>query len=176
MADPVAAVISPPPPPRITGIVEQDQVALFNWAWDFYNAQVAANEAVQGIPVVFDASDLPDPATSSVAQAQETANQAYLLAISNKAKIDAKLEDWISGTLTVAASSTTAVHTFADVQPDTSFFVVLSVVSTTGTPPIDSSLVIKIENTTSDFTITVNASTAGGNTVTFNFLVFRAPT
>lgn len=175
MAEVTAGAITPPSPPRITGNPEQDQVALFNWAWDFYNAQIAANLAIEGTAVEIDPADLPDPATSSVAQAQETANEAFILAQTAKALAEAVLDNWVADSLTVAASQTEATYTFAEAQPDTSYFVVLSVASTTGTPAIDSTLVIGRVDTVDDFTITVNASTGLGNTVTFNFLLLRAP-
>lgn len=73
-----------PPPPRLTGDDAADLVALREWSWDFYNATVTQSglldPSFQSATGTFDPNNLPDPANSSIAKAQQTANEAYALA------------------------------------------------------------------------------------------------
>ena len=177
-------IVTPAPPPRLSGNPEQDQVALNQWLWDFYNAQKSVNDALSGAAAfdasAFDPGDLPDPATSNVAQAQDTANQAYILAASAKSDAAAALaaavaitEDWVAGQITVSGTDTTAVHTFATAQDDTSYLVHLTCIGTTGAPAVDAVIITDIAKATDDFTITVNAAPGAGKTSIFDFLVYR---
>ena len=172
-----ATIVTPAPPPRLTGDPEQDIVSLLQWHWDFYNAQKAVNDALSGAAAfdasAFDPGDLPDPATSNVAQAQDTANQAYTLAASAKTDAAAITKAWVADQITVTGASATAVHTFAEAQDDTSYFVHLTCVGTTGAPAVDAVIIVDIAKTTADFTITVNAAPGAGKTSIFDFLIYR---
>ena len=77
--------------------------------------------------------------------------------------------------MTVGDNQTTATVTLAtaNVQPNTSYFPILTPSAFTGAPPLGATNIVSISKTTTQFTITVNASTGVGNTVTFNYYVCR---
>lgn len=161
------------PPPRATGNAEQDFPSYAQWFWDFYNAVLARNDQIAGTDDDFDPGDLPDPASSSIAQAQQTANEAYTLAAQAKSIAEANIEDWVAGQITVSGAATTGVHTFADAQPDADYKVQVQPVSIGGAPTVNATLVTAVTKTVDDLTITVNAAPGVGNSVTFDFLVYR---
>jgi hypothetical protein len=69
-----------PPPPRATGDPATDTQAMIQWAWDFFKATVVESglldPSFQSDAGTFDANNLPVPADSSIAKAQDTANRA----------------------------------------------------------------------------------------------------
>lgn len=69
-----------PPPPRLTGDATTDVVSLNKWVWDFFTATVVESglldPSFQANAGTFDPNALPDPANSSIAKAQDTANRA----------------------------------------------------------------------------------------------------
>jgi hypothetical protein len=79
-----------PPPPRID--FDPNDVAsmagavrsLLGWVNDFYRSTVIESGLLdpdyQSTAGTFDPDSLPDPADSSIARAQQTANEAYKLA------------------------------------------------------------------------------------------------
>lgn len=74
------------PPPRRTGDIQADTIAYVSWFWEFYQATVLQSglldPSFQADAGTFDPNNLPDPANSSIAKAQQTANEAYRLAAS----------------------------------------------------------------------------------------------
>lgn len=76
-----------PPPPRVTGDMPADFKAIIEWMWTFYNASVVESGLLDPTfqataSPTFDPNNLPDPADTSIAKSQQTANAAigYLLA------------------------------------------------------------------------------------------------
>lgn len=69
-----------PPPPRATGDPIADATAAFKWFSVFYQATVVESGLLdpnyQANAGTFDPDNLPDPANSSIAKAQDTANRA----------------------------------------------------------------------------------------------------
>lgn len=171
-------VAAPPQPPRLTGDKERDFTALAQWLNDFYTAVVRENFFVQASGQFdagqFDPASLPDPASATLASAQNTANQAYTLAASAKSEIDALLID--AGSFTVADAATTAVHTFDAPLDDASYQVVASPSAATGTPASGSRIIASIAKTAASFTVTVTAAPTAGNAVTFDFFVTKKRT
>jgi len=167
-------MVAIPQPPRVTGKVDEDLVSLVQWLHDFYKATVLEKAFLQSAeqfdPSTFDPSDLPDPASTTVAKAQDTANEAFILASSAKALAQAAqddMDDQIFGEITVSGANPSATHTFAEAQPDTSYSVVLAAKSKTGTPATGAYEIAEQTYTTADFTITVEAAPGVGNSVTF---------
>jgi hypothetical protein len=169
----------PPPPPRATGNAQTDAAALAQWANDFYTAAVRGgyflNVQEQSQGGSFDPASLPDPASTTLAQAQTTANEAYAKAVA--AGDDAnRIDNWYTGTATVTGASASIAVTFPGdkQQPDATYKVFLSVVSFTGTPglgafvPVSTTLLA-----TTGFTLTVQAAPGLGNSVTFNVFIVR---
>ena len=69
-----------PPPPRLSGNYQADQVVLSDYLWDFYNGVTTG-------PTSIDPNNLPDPATATLASAQLVANLAYQFAMSINAAL-----------------------------------------------------------------------------------------
>lgn len=73
-----------PTPPRLTGDAATDIGLLHQWATDFYQAAVVEAKLLdpshQATAGTFDANNLPDPTSTSIAKAQDVANRAYALA------------------------------------------------------------------------------------------------
>lgn len=173
----------PPPPPRSTGNAQQDLPLLIDWMWRFYSSVVTAQyylttSGQQSDPGTFDPSTLPDPSDSSIPQAQQTANNAYVLANAAKVEADksaALTKNWETGTFTVSGSASTSSISFAadKQQPDTNYKVFLTVANFTGGPVLDSLLPIRQVVTTSGFTITLGLAPGTGASVTYNWLILR---
>lgn len=175
-------IITPPPPPRATGNPEYDVVAMIEWAWDFYNSQRSRDRAIEGStfdPNSFDPSDLPDPATTNLAQAQTTANSAYSLAAQNASDIDdvqettALIEKWAAGQLTISNTDTVGTFTFSKAQENTSYFAQLQPIGTTGSPTTDSLIVVDVTKATDDIEVTIQTAPGSGNSVIFDVLIYR---
>lgn len=179
----MATVSTPPPPPRMTGNAETDFASLVTWAFDFYQAVSAQNDALNNVigfdSGSFDISDLPDPATATVGSAQQTANDAYALAAAADSQAEQNAEDiatidsGLAGTLTVSDANTTATHTFAVAEDSTAYKVFLQPTGTTGSPVLESTLIIDVSKSTGGFTITVNTAPGAGKTVTFDWHLRR---
>jgi hypothetical protein len=73
-----------PPPPRMTGNAEVDMYSLVNWMWDFYSATVIEtgllNPTTQSTAASWDPNNLPNPSSTTIASAQQTANLAWRFA------------------------------------------------------------------------------------------------
>lgn len=173
MALEVAAV--PPPPPRHTGRDREDIVASFNWSHDFYEAAVVNGYFLDVVnsfaTVTFDPASLIDPASATVATAQETANTAYLLA--DQAYAEALDARPLAGSASIADPATSFVHTFAEVEPDADYYVAVSPSGFTGAPAAGSRTVVSVVKTTADFTVTIQAAPGVGASVTFDWILGR---
>ncbi|WP_341893734.1 hypothetical protein [Ferrovibrio terrae] len=168
----MTAILTPPPPPRVTGDAATDQRSSMQWAQDFYEKAMsyflaAPDQAQSGN---FDPSDLPDPSTATVASAQDTANNAYILA--DRAMSAAG----VFGTLTFGAADTTKTATFSSALPDTTYIVLFTpVVAETGTPASGAYQTTKLTKTTAGFTLTIAAAPGVGASVTYQYRLQRAP-
>ncbi len=170
----------PPPPPRLTGNTAGDLQVLAGWLWDFYRSAILQgfflNVQNQGQAGGGDdpPPNLPDPAATNLAQAQQTANDAYLLA--QAAATDAnRIDGWFTGSLTISGGTTTATHTFTDAQkpPSVNYIVLAAAQTFSGTPTIASFPVIRITKNAADFVLEINSAPGSGNSVTFDFLFVR---
>lgn len=173
----------PPPPPRFTGDPKQDLAALIHWVNDFFRAAVLEgfffSRVNQSDPEDVVVTDLPDPASTNLATAQQTANDAYLLAQQAREDAEAAQDDadrtdnWDTGTVSVADAATGNTVTFSTAQPDTSYIVMIQVKGFTGSPPIGATQVITKTYNTGNFSFTVNQAPGTGNTVNFEWLLVR---
>jgi hypothetical protein len=165
-------ILAPPPPPRATGNAEADNKALLQWAYDFYQKGVAGgyflSQANQFDPGTFDPSQLPDPASATVASAQNTANQAY--ARSSQALSRATQAGGVIGQVVISEAGTTAVVSFAQALANTGYIVTFSpVIAETGTPDPGAYQPLKLAKTTTGFTLTLTAAPGVGNSVTYQY-------
>ena len=78
-----------------------------------------------------------------------------------------------SGTLTVTGASATGTLTFPIAEPDTAYQVIVTPVSSTGTPAAGSNRVLAVAKTTTTVTVTVEAQPGGGNSQSFDVSVMR---
>jgi len=166
-----------PPPPRRTGNLQQDLLAQGEWIHVFHKKAILEQEllstSAQAQAGDFDPSDLPDPATSTVAQAQQTANEAYAIAAINDDRIDVLEVNGLAGSFTLGAGDIASTVVFASAQPDTDYYVTLTPTDDSGSPVANSRVVRKVEKTVDDFEVTVVAPPGGGNTVTFDWILRR---
>lgn len=159
------------PPPRLTGNDKQDIIQLLGWAWDLYSklelTQLFVTFAEQFGATSFDPTSLPNPSNTTIAQAQETANNAFILAV-------AALNDLgFNGQFTIAGLATTIVETFAAAEVDTNYNVVATPVALTGVPAAGAFVINKIDKTVDDFTVTFEAAPGAATDVTYDFQLRR---
>jgi len=169
--------INIPSQPRITGNLERDLPILINYLQSVansFNALSAAVEALNQLPDDFDASSLIDPASATAATAQKTANDAFTLASSNKARLDALIEiNNMTGTADVSGGSDAGSVTFAEELDDADYEVVLQPVAITGAPDPDAFLVIDITPASTGFDFTVHTAPGASTSVTFQWWLRR---
>lgn len=170
----------PPPPPRFTADPQANFIILANWLQEFFNAAVLEGyflnvvEESQQNPV--NPSDLPDPATTTLATAQKTANDAYVIAQATQQTANAannRVKDWLRGEVTISESDTTAEIVWPEEQPDTNYMVLIQTKETVGAPSLDATLVIEKTYATDKCTITVNGAPGSGASVTFDWVMIR---
>lgn len=166
-------------PPRQTGDVAVDMAAQAQWNKGLYDALVLNGQflstAEQFDTGDFDPDSLPSPSNTNVAQAQQTANEAYQLAAAALVRATANQEIIeLFGTVTVSNADTTGSATFSEAQEDATYSLVLTAVSETGTPAAGSATITKQEKTTGGFTITVEVAPGASNSVTFAWHLRRS--
>lgn len=170
----------PPQPPRMTGDVNRDVVSIAFWLNQFYQYAFLQNAVLtasgQSQAGTFDPTTLPDPASSTVAKAQNTANQAFILANAAKVEADGLLRRVIASgqfTVTGAATGPAAALALPVTEPDTNYQVIATAASSTGAPVTSSFIVASTAKTTTTFTPTLAAAPGAGNSVTFDYFVVR---
>lgn len=172
----------PPPPPRIVATAQTDPnlISLSQWFDDFYKAAVIEgfflNVVEEGTENPTPPGELPDPASTTLATAQKTANDAYLLAQAAQATATSannRVKDWQRGSVTVSDAATTGTITFAPAQTNTNYMILIQVKSTSGAPPLDATLVIAKTYNQNDCVFTLNAAPGAGKSVTFEWVMIR---
>jgi len=161
----MAEVRSVPTPPRLTGNPNADLAAVIEWAWGFYKAVELSGAYAKSTEF----AELTDPASGTVATAQNTANIALLLSLQQKERLDAMP----SGTVTVSGTNSTALVTLPAAQTNTNYHVALTAQSASGTPAVGAYTVTAVAKTTTTFTVTVSAAPGTSNSVTFAWQIQR---
>lgn len=158
-------------PPRLAGSVEQQMAALQRWLWDVFTKLALTDLFVrfseQFGSVDFDPGSLPDPASATIASAQETANNAYILAASALNNFGP------TGQFTITDPDTTAVVTFDDEEANDDYVVQITPDSFSGTASSNGFIVVSVVKTTAGFTVTIAAAPGTSAAITFNYTVFR---
>lgn len=165
-----------PPPPRLTGDAQADNVSLASWYQRIFEASQLQAQAIgnlSGDAGDFDPSSLPDPASSSVAQAQQTANAAYTAAVAAQGLVRSRCGP--CGRITISDAATTADFTFPadDQEVDANYFVTASPSAFTGTPAAGSREVVSHARATNKVTINTAVAPGVGNSITFDVTVRR---
>lgn len=160
-------------PPRTTGNAQMDIPILVDWFYKAYlaisraiafiNGQVAANPDIT-------ITDLPNPSNSTVAQAQTTANEAYILATVLKQDIQ---KGQVFGTFTITDAADSATVTLDADQPDANYRAIIQAVSVTGAPDPSSYNVKSKSYGTGSFSVTLVTAPGVGNSVTFEWQMIR---
>lgn len=158
-------------PPRTTGKAEQDLPILIDWFWKAYQVIQQSVAFINDQVTVpdFNAADLPDPENTTLATAQQTANDAYNLA----SQADRRLDGFFGGTFTLGAAAAGGSVSFTVAQPDNDYRVILQPVSDTGSPPIDAYVVKSKTYTAGGFSFTMGSVPGVGNSVTWEFQLIR---
>ena len=168
-----------PGPPRITGKLELDFAAYVQWLTDFYKAGILEGELLQAsgqlsTDDLVEVSNLPDPAATTLAQAQQTANNALILAATNDARLDileASVGAWEQGQFTITGVAKTAVVPVD--QEDTDYFIIALPTAQSGSPAAGARDIVTIAKTVDDFTVTASAAPGGVTSVTYDYLLVR---
>lgn len=161
-------------PPRTTGNAQADLPILIDWFWKAY---LIISDAVDYInnqvdPTVSAVANLPDPNGTTLAEAQQTANDAFSLATNNKSRLDG----FISGTFDIADTDVGVELTFATEQEDADYRVWVQAVSNddSGGAIPDGAYIVKEKTYATDkFTVIMASSPGSGNTITFEWQLIR---
>lgn len=174
-------------PPRTTGDAQQDLPLLIDW---FYRAYQVITQSVTYINAQVDSGDvtvanLPDPNSTTLASAQQTANDAYILADSVKSDLedtDEALEaldervtdiNSIYGTFDISETDIGIELTFTEEQPDTDYRVIVQPVSNSGSPANNAFILKEKTYATDKFTAIMLAAPGAGNTITYEWQLIR---
>lgn len=161
-------------PPRTSGNAQNDIPLLVDWMYklyltmksaiDFINGQVKENPNLE-------LTELPDPATSTIAQAQQTANDAYILS----AKIQDDIQNGhVFGSFTVSDLANSAtVNLAAAPQPDTAYRVIVQATGSSGAADNGAFTVKSKSYSENSFSVTLVAAPGSGASVTFEWQMIR---
>lgn len=180
-------------PPRTTGNAQFDFPLMIDWMYRAYLVIVQSvayiNQQVQENPNL-SVTDLPDPGSTTLAQAQLTANLAYALADQANNKADAldprldtaeanittltnRLDGFITDTFTISEAFDGVNVTFGTAQPDANYTIVVQPISFVGTPSANAFIVKEKTYSAADFSVTMYAAPGIGNSVTFEWRLIR---
>lgn len=159
-------------PPRTTGNSQQDLPILIDWFWRAYQVIQQAVNYINVVvnPNIIVVENLPDPNGTTLAQAQQTANDAYSLAIQCKNRLDG----FIAGTFQTQDADIGVEVTFTNAQPDINYRVVVQAVGIEGTPPVEAFTPKTKTYATDKFTV-IFLGTPGDplNKITFEWQLIR---
>lgn len=160
----------PTQPPRMSGNADEDVRSLSSWIQTFYESGVIQNyfENTISKSSSFTPESLPDPANTNAATAQETANEAYILA--NAA--EAKTRGWVTGHFQITETDDTYVFSFSDEQEDAQYRILLTRVGESSVAA-GADHVVSVAKTENDFTVTFDSAPGAGETADWDFLVCR---
>ncbi len=113
---------------------------------------------------------LPDPATATVATAQQTANTATQTANQAAAAVAQTIVG--VGQITISGANTTGSGGGFDAG-GTDYTVSVTCVATSGAPPTASSIVRAVAKGASSLGITIDTAPGSGKSVTFDFICVR---
>jgi hypothetical protein len=79
----------------------------------------------------------------------------------------------LRGNLVISGSSSTGTVTFATNEPDSSYYLSVTPVSSTGTPVAGSNRILSVAKNAGNFVVTLETAPGGGNSVTFDWHLIR---
>lgn len=138
---------------------------LREWLWAFYTATVVESglldPSYQSDAGTFDPDNLPDPADTSIAKAQDTANRAY--AAIARAPL-------LITSFTISDTNNSATITLDPEQPD--YVPYVQAKDFTGTPGASAFTVVRTTSDPASCVVTLAAAPDSGNSVTFDLILF----
>jgi hypothetical protein len=162
-------------PPRLANDPAIDGPANSQWLNEMFRylqRQAQTIGALSGTdPGQTDPNELPDPASTNLATAQQTANDAYTLAASARALAQKYRK---GGSVTISDANTTGALTLTPAEADASYLVVVTPVAKSGAPAAASKNVDTVTKAVGSVTINIEAAPGVGTSRTFDVLVFRA--
>ena len=186
MADEVTTPVKKPdplpsiaPPPRIEGTLDPNlkayieyQLQQFAWLQQVFKRLDPSNGLGAGDAV----ADVIDPARATPATAQQTANDAKLLATAANNRSIANRNILRSfGTFDLSGTATSVEVTFPEdeEQPNTTYTVIAQAQEFTGTPAFEAFVPVQYDKLTNKFTMHVSVAPGTGNTVTYAWHIRR---
>src|ERR1035437_6767413 len=154
-------------PPRTTGQSQQDMPILIDWFWRAYQVitQSVAYINSQVTNPQFSVANLPDPANTTLAQAQTTANNAYNLA--NTA--EKSIQGFFTGVFDVVDAGVGVTITFNTPQIDANYRVEVQATGSVGAPPVGAFVIAQKSYTVDGFSVILFVAPGVGNTVSFEW-------
>jgi len=166
-------------PPRITGNLDPNTKAIMEWLLQMYSWLVTVFgqlDPANGLGAADAVEGLVDPARATAASAQQTANDAKTIAVSANNRSTANRKILRSfGTFTLSDTATSAEVTFATdaQQPNTTYTILATVQTYTGTPEFEAFVPIQFEKLKDKFTMHVTTAPGTGNAVTYAWHIRR---
>jgi hypothetical protein len=153
------------PPPRASGNPQADTKSITDWLWSFFIAAVVESglldPSFQSDAGTFDPDSLPDPADSSIAKAQDTANRAY---------------QRISLTeFSLSDTNDTVTFTFTVPRDNADYRVLVQPKANTGPPASAAFVVAAIDVTAESFTVQFASAPGSGTSITYDGFIIENP-
>jgi hypothetical protein len=164
-------------PPRLTGDYNADAKILNDYLHQFYQAAVVQSGLLdptyQAQSAELEPDNLPDPANTTIAQAQLTANEAFQLGTQANSELT-RTAAFFQKTLQLASTNNQLTYVFGDGEkPASAEYVVLATTKDfSGAPAASAFVVTRISVAADSFTFTTAAAPGVGNTVSFDVILF----
>lgn len=178
----MAAKQAPPSPPRLNGDKDTDFASLRQWYSAFYQNSVIENRLLdpnkQFVPDPFDPNNLPSPTDSSIANAQQTANEAHAKIVTVGGDLQESIDavaanaPYAWGQVTVSDASKAGSIIYPLIF-GVELVMFVQVLASAGTPP-DGAFIVASSHCTEDTgDFTLRAAPGAGNSVTFRVVIFK---
>lgn len=156
-------------PPRLTGDAQRDMIAQSSYLADLYRVLFEQNTfATQG-EIDESVTQAVDPATATAATAQTTANSALSTAQGARTELDS----FDGGSTSVSGASISGSVTFGTAQADDAYRILMTATASTGAPGVNARVVVAVAKTAAGFTFDLGAAPGLGNSVTFDWHLWR---
>ncbi|QDP58362.1 MAG: hypothetical protein Unbinned664contig1000_43 [Prokaryotic dsDNA virus sp.] len=168
-----------PPPPRIEGVIDTNTRAILEWMlqqFSWLKLVFDRLDPANGLGASDAIEDVIDPASATAATAQQTANDAKLLATAANNRSIANRNILRSfGTFDLSDTATSVEVTFpeGEEQPNATYTVIAQAQSFTGTPAFEAFVPVQYDKLTDKFTMHVSVAPGSGNTVSYAWHIRR---
>lgn len=164
-----------PPPPRLDPDPRKAVAQIARYIEDLHQ-QIINGEILQAsqqsVVETVDVGSLPNPATSTVATAQQTANDAYQAAVA--AQVLANGIVLRTGSIVVSGASTTGTTALDPPVAAATYIALLQTRAFSGSPAAGARTVTLVTKAVAQLDIAVSAAPGVGTSVTFDFVLIAA--